>query len=363
MAKEIKAHKLPSGSWRCQPSFTDDDGNRHRTSITEPTEKKAIAKALAWQQGIIRQVEERKNVTLDRAIDEYIETCRASKRSVTTIDGYRSMQRNAYPLIINKRVKSITIRDIQKQMDERAKTVKPKTIHNNFSLIESVMAIQRPDLDLSIIRLPEIDEEEMQIPDDNEARLLMDAAMEDKDLYCAVLLAITTGLRRSEICALEWSDIDEEEGTLSVSKAMVKDRESGLWIIKCPKKKSSRRVISIAPTAIEALKKNRTGLRYIVNIKPDAVTERFSRLRDRLNMPEIHLHSLRHYRASVLLCLGLERKIARRMLGHATDHMVDRVYGHLVSGAKTEAEARADAHAEALLKGEKITYLPVQQSS
>ena len=355
--KNPTAAQLPSGNWRCRASYTDEDGVQHKNSFTEPTQALAEAKAIAWKAGIIKECAAKKNMTLGTAIDEYIETCRATKRSVTTIGGYMSIRRNGFPDIIHKHVRRLTLRDIQKQADARSQLVKPKTIHNDFGLLTSVLGFYRPDLDLSMLRLPEIDDEEMVIPDDDEARTLMEAAKPDKDMYCAVLLAITTGLRRSEICALEWKDIDAEACTLSVTKALVLDRESHTYVIKGPKKKSSKRVVRIEKEVVEELIKNRTGFMRIVNINPDVLSTRFVRMRDKIGMEQIRFHNLRHYKASVLLCLGYTPEFARRRLGHATDNMVKRVYGHLISGAKSEADKLESEHTIALLKGEKISYL------
>ena len=352
------AVQLPSGNWRCRASYTDEDGNQHKISYTEPSKALAEAKAIAWKAGIIKDCAAKKNITLGTAIDEYIETCRAAKRSPATIGGYMTIRRCGFPDIINKQIRRLTLRDIQKQADARSRTVKPKTIHNDFGLLVSVLHFYRPDLDLHMLRLPEIDNDEIVIPDDDEARALMEAARPDKDLYCAVLLAITTGLRRSEICALEWKDIDAEACTLSVTKAMVLDREHGEWVIKGPKKRSSKRVIRIEPEVIDELMKNRTGFLRIVNINPNMVSSRFTRMRRLIDMDHIHFHALRHYKASVLLCLGYTPEFARRRLGHATDNMVKRVYGHLTSGAKSEADRLESEHTVALLSGEKITYLP-----
>ena len=356
--KNPTAIQLPSGNWRCRASYTDEEGVQHKISYTESSKAMAEAKAIAWKAGIIKECAERKNITLETAIDEYINTCRATNRSPATIGGYLSIKRNAYPNIIHKQVRRITLRDIQRQIDERAKVVNPKTIRNDYGLLSSVLSFHRPDLNLKTIRLPERDDEETVIPDDDEARRLIEAAKSDKDLYCAVLLAITTGLRRSEICALEWKDIDAEAGTLSVTKALVLDRESHVWVLKGPKKKSSKRVIRIEQEVIDELTKNRTGFMNIVNINPNMVSNRFTDLRDSLGLKQIHFHTLRHYKASVLLCLGYTPEFARRRLGHATDNMVKRVYGHLNSGAKSEADRLESEHTIALLKGEKITYLP-----
>lgn len=357
--KRPNAKQLPSGSWRCRVSYTDEDGVVHKESFTASTATMAEAKALAWKTGIIKEIAARKDITLDQAIKEYLESLESRKASPATIRDYESRRKNSFPLIINKKVSRLTILDIQKQIDARAKVVSPKSVENDFALLSPVLTLYRGDLKLNKIKLPEIDDQEMVIPDDDQVRKLMDTSKRDKDLYCAVLLAATTGLRRSEICALEWKDIDADACTLNIDKAMVRDKYNE-WIIKKPKKKSSKRVIGIEPEVIEELQKNRSGFRNIVNINPDQVTNRFCHMRDKLELHEIRFHNLRHYKASVLLCLGIPLEVARRILGHRTDNMIKRVYGHLVSGVKTEVEERISGHTVALLKGEKISYLPQQ---
>lgn len=349
--------QLPSGNWRCRVSYTDEDGVTHKESFTEKTFMLSQAKALAWKAGIIKELELKKDLTLDQAITEYIESLTSRKASPATIRDYESRRKNSYPMIINKRLSRLSLLDVQRQLDARARTVSPKSVKNDYALLSAILTLYREDLNLKKIKLPERDDVEMVIPDDDQVRILMEAAKPDKDLYCAVLLAATAGLRRSEICALTWSDLDTETGALNISKALVKN-EFNDWILKGPKKKSSERVISIEPEVIAELQKNRTGFKSIVNLNPDQVTNRFCHLRDALGMDEIRFHNLRHYKASVMLCLGIPLEVARRILGHRTDNMIKRVYGHLVSGAKTEVQERIQNHTVALLNGEKIVYLP-----
>ena len=224
--KAPTATQLPSGNWRCRASYTDEDGKIHKGSFTESKPEIAIAKAIAWKAGILKEIERQKDVTLDQAITEYLESLEASKASPSTIRDYESRRKNSFPLIINKKVSKLTLLDIQRQMDARAKVVAPKTVHNDFALLSPILGMRREDLNLKRIRLPEIDNEEMAIPTYDEAIALMDAAKRRKGLYCAVLLAITLGLRRSEICALEWKDIDVVSDIRHVRVATSKDFEN-----------------------------------------------------------------------------------------------------------------------------------------
>ena len=351
------AKQLPSGNWRVRPTYTDEDGVTHTISITEKTEKLANAKALAWQSGLIRDLASRKNLVLETAIEEYIETCRRIGLSPATITAYGVCKRNAYPLLLRKQVSRITLRDIQRQIDERSMVVSPKTIANEVNLLSEVLKQHRRDLDFSILKRPRRTASEMIIPDDDQARLLINTAKRDPALYCAVLIACVTGMRRGEICALEWKDLNAAKRTITVNKTLVKD-EHGTYQLKPPKTQSGVRTIVVEASVFDELNANRANFRRVVPLTPDQVTSRFIKMRDELGLEDIRFHNLRHYHASVLLCLGVPLTVAKKMLGHKTENMIQQVYGHLVSGAKSEIEERVSGHTSALLKGEKITYLP-----
>ena len=349
--------QLPSGSWRCRVSYTDEDGIQHKASFVEKTFLLSQSKALAWKAGIIKEIEQKKDVTVDQAITEYIQSLEDRKASPSTIRDYLGRQKNSYPLITNKKVSRLTLLDIQRQIDARSREVAPKTVHNDFALLAPALKLRREDLNLDKIRLPEIDNEEMEIPSYDEAMDFLELVKSRKGLYCAALLACALGLRRSEICALEWKDIDTNTGIVTIDKAMVRDKHN-CWIVKNPKKKSSRRKLFLEPEIIEELQRYRTDFVRVTDMTPDQVTNEVRRAFDRLGMREYHLHTLRHYKASVVLSLGYEPDTARRILGHRTDHMVKRVYGHLTPEAKLTARDRLSEHNLALLSRKQIDYSP-----
>lgn len=347
--------QLPSGNWRCRVSFTDEDGIQHKASFTEKTFQLAQVKAIAWKAGVIKEIERKKDVTVDQAITEYIQSLEDRKASPSTIRDYVGRQKKSYPLIANKKVSKLTLLDIQRQLDARSREVSPKTVHNDFALLAPALKLRREDLNLSKIRLPEIDNEEVEIPSYDEAMDFLESIKKRKGLYCAALLACALGLRRSEICALEWKDIDTKTGTVTINKAMVRDQHGG-WVIKGPKKKSSRRKLFLEPEIIEELQRYRTDFVRVTDMMPDQVTNEVRRAFDKLGLRQYHLHTLRHYKASVVLSLGYEPEVARRILGHKTEHMVKRVYGHITPEAKAMAKDRLSEHNLALLSRKQITY-------
>ena len=147
-------------------------------------------------------------------------------------------------------------------------------------------------------------------------------------LRAAIVLASSMGLRRGEICALTWADV--HDSTLRVSRAYAKDEYNAL-VLKAPKSAAGHRALAIPPaaTAVLARPSSAADQDRIVPLTPDALTRRFERLCDALQL-HYRFHSLRHYYASVMLSLGVPDKYAMARMGHATPTMLKQVYQHLM---------------------------------
>lgn len=344
-----KAKKLPSGNYRCRASFTDECGIRHSESFTEPTAVLAEAKAAMWKAGMIERDKNRAHMPLGEAMDQYIEVCRATGISPSTIRAYVSYRKNAYGNILKQRIDKIMLRDIQAWIVERAKVACPKTVKNNLVLISAVLKTNQISMDFSLLKLPKATKHEMEIPSDKQIIALLDEVQTDDDMYIAISLAALMGLRRSEICALRWADVSVVDGTayLSVNKALVTD-EHGLHVDKAPKTQAGSRVLVIPGALYEELKRRRQLRPTLVGISPNAITERYMRLADRLNVPR-RFHNLRHYHASVMLREGVPEKYIVSDMGHASFDMVKRVYGHVMEEKKGTIHAAMDTHAVAII--------------
>ena len=344
-----KAKKLPSGNYRCRVSFTDESGVRHVESFTEHTAALAEAKAAMWKAGMIERDRNSAHMPLGEAMDQYIEVCRATGISPTTIRAYVSYRNNAYDAIIKKRIDKIVLRDVQLWAVERSKTASPKTVKNNLALISAVLKANQINLDFSLLKLPKAQKIEMEIPSDQQIISLLDEVYNDDDMYIAISLAALMGLRRSEICALRWADITMSDGTayLSVDKALVLD-EDGIHVCKEPKTQAGSRMLVIPSALYEELKRRRHLRPTLGSISPNVVTERYIRLSDRLNMPR-RFHNLRHYHASVMLREGVPEKYITADMGHASFDMVKRVYGHVMEEKKSTIHAAMDTHAVAII--------------
>ena len=168
-------------------------------------------------------------------------------------------------------------------------------------------------------------------------------------------------MRRGEVLALRWSDIDLDGGILSVTRTLEKSRNGGLKF-KQPKTQKSRRTISLPGITVDALKLHRVeqaelmlslgagwnedGLVCMKNagdpITPDTLTSNFKNMIKRTGLPLIRLHDLRHTHATQLLKAGVHPKIAQERLGHATIAVTLDLYSHVMPGMQEDAAMKVD---------------------
>lgn len=347
-----RATKLPSGSYRCQASYTDDYGVLHRASFTEPNAKLAEAKAAMWRAGLIEKDAMRYHLPLGEAIDQYIETCRATGMSPATVRSYVASRKSAFSMLIDMRVDKITIMDVQRQINARAAVVSPKTIKNNIGLLSIVLKQNGIKLDMSSLRMPRGKKRKINVPTDSQVTAMLNELRErkDDDMFIAVTLASLYGLRRSEICALRWADISstsDGKHVLNVNKAVVLD-ENGVHVEKDTKTEAGTRSIVLSDIVYQELASRRQLRPMLVALTPNAITERYNRLAKNFGA-DTSFHVLRHYMASVMAAKNVNPVYAAHLLGHASYETTRRVYTHAMSDELVVANGVLDEHAECVI--------------
>ncbi len=208
------------------------------------------------------------------------------------------------------------------------------------------------------VELPRVERHEVAVLDPGQARQFERAASEDPNegLY---VLAITTGMRQSELLGLRWRDVDLERGFLSVTNTLVKPGRCPVF--GPPKTRKSRRRINLTDKAINALQRLRArqakcrlkggggkwaefGLVFTNRcggpMDGTNLTERgFRRLLTRAGLPRIRFHDLRHTAATLLLIKGVHPKVVADILGHSSVAVTLDVYSHVLEGLQEEAVA------------------------
>ena len=186
---------------------------------------------------------------------------------------------------------------------------------------------------------------------DMERLLKMTLSVGDSQMARIFQIDITSGLRRSEIIALTWGDIDFKNNTISVSHKIVKTLGKGL-IEGPPKSKYGNRVLKMDDYSMAALRKQLVFVKSrlftldrILNsscrvfmdekgnvLSPDRVTRAFAAVRKKLELPSsITLHSLRHTLATQLSEADISPKKVQLRMGHATAAYTMDQYTHNTS--------------------------------
>jgi len=321
------ARKLPSGSWRVLAYVGVVDGKREYKSFTAPTKKEAEYQATLYA---VKKRHSSSKIKVEDAIDRYINS-KSSVLSPKTIREYKGMQNRYFQSISNARIDQLTDELVQSEINSLSASVSSKTVRNAYALFRS--SVKMFDRDFNpIISLPQKSTKKVIIPKDKEVQTLL--ANASGALYTAILLCAALGLRRSEVCALNWEDISGDQ--LNIDKAMVLNAD-GKWIIKKTKTGAGTRVLTMPNSVVQHLS-TLSKEKRIVPIKPDSVTSEYIELRKKFGI-KTKLHSLRHHYASTLLEIGVPDLYAIERTGHATTHILKAVYQHI----KDEKEAAVDA--------------------
>ena len=178
-----------------------------------------------------------------------------------------------------------------------------------------------------------------------------------------IKLAITTGLRRSELLGLEWKHIDLDECTIAVKQGLTYSKSSGFQIGEL-KTKNSKRTVTIPSSLIPELKKLKMkkqqeriateelwdGGQYFFLFSdykgtpyhPTSVTTWWRRFINRHKLKYINFHALRHTSATLLINQGIHAKTISSRLGHADIKTTMNTYGHVLEKADREAATKLD---------------------
>lgn len=193
---------------------------------------------------------------------------------------------------------------------------------------------------------------------ERELNLFLEAA-KNTPYYVLFHTALFTGMRRSELLALRWQDIDFIYAQIYVNRSLhhLKD---GSYIFTQPKSTSSRRTIALSPSALLVLKEyydkqqmdsamlgiplNDDGLVFNIlgqPLRPNTVTRAWTTLATRTGK-RIRFHDARHTHASLMLKQGIHPKIVQERLGHSTISITLDTYSHVAPGLQEAAAKRFD---------------------
>ena len=180
-------------------------------------------------------------------------------------------------------------------------------------------------------------------PEDISAYL---AAAEKHNALPMFYLELVSGLRKGELVALRWDDLDAKNRTISVSKQYIRN-PNGEIVLSRPKTEASVRRVSIPQEAVDLLiqehdkhpdspylfPSSATGEMY----HPDSVVNLHKKILKDAELPHIRFHDLRHTFATLALQNGVDMKTVSSMLGHYDAGFTLRTYTHATRQMQDDA--------------------------
>lgn len=293
----------------------------------------------------------------------------------TLIDYRRKLDRRILPVLGSTRVTRLSAAQLDRAYDAWAQDgLAPATIRKLHNMIGAAFhqavkwgwVKQSPTDRASPPRLTYSDRGSL--TDEDVRQLYALAVSEAKDpggvLPSAIMLGALTGARRGELCALRWSDVDWEAGTVRIRRSLTV-MPGGQWKEGSTKTKRGRVVIFDSRAMAELHRRRHYQERrarlmgealepdpFILSrsvtgadpLLPNGLTHDFRALADQLELP-FHFHSLRHYAATAGLASGSDPVTVAKRLGHADPKLTMGTYGHEV---QTQARELATKMSDAL---------------
>ena len=198
-------------------------------------------------------------------------------------------------------------------------------------------------------KLPPKKSREMKVLTQNEIIRFLNRAKEE-DYYELFLLELATGMRRGEILALKWSDLNFKTGELRIERQV--NVIHGEIIISEPKTKSSIRTVILPKALLKILSEYRKNVESdwifpspLDDTKPrnpPAVRKRLQLILERAGCPKVRFHDLRHTFATMALENGMDIKSLSAMLGHISSETTIDIYSHVTDTMRQQAAAKID---------------------
>ena len=169
-------------------------------------------------------------------------------------------------------------------------------------------------------------------------------------MYELFLLELTTGMRRGELLALRWSDLDFATGKLRIDKQIYP--VGGKLVISEPKTKAANRTIILPPAMVEVLAEYKRGIfsdlifpsrtKPEQPIDPGYVRKRLQVILGRAGCKRVRFHDLRHTFATMSLENGMDVKTLSTIIGHVSSATTLNTYTHVTDEMRQKAAVNID---------------------
>lgn len=251
---------------------------------------------------------------------------RGNNRKPSTIDFYESMMKILLPYFKGRILQEISPMDIQKYLTylrteykgRFGRPLTPKTVHHQYNTLNLIFSYAEKQEIIAKNPMHKVDAPKKEkkpvdaLSKEQAQHFFSVLPQEPLDFRCMLLLFITTGLRRGELCGLKWGDLDSANRTVTVQRNVAYTPEFGLTV-GTPKTANSIRIIPIIDSTLVLLRQYQKQVQkehrntilkdaYIfpsqedvfIPRTPDSLTRRVKKFMRRYGLPDLSPHDLRH---------------------------------------------------------------------
>lgn len=210
------------------------------------------------------------------------------------------------------------------------------------------------------VQPPKVQRREMRAMSESDIHIFLEFA-KSTPYYPLFYVALFTGMRRSELLALRWSDVDLVLCQLSITRAL-HQLQDGSLMYRQPKTAKGRRLISLSPSTVIVMREHREQQEKMKaalglpiseddlvfcgvqgkSLLPNSVSHVWSKLAKRTGLAGVRLHDARHTHASLMLKQGIHPKVVQERLGHSSIQITLDTYSHVAPGLQQAAANRFD---------------------
>jgi len=295
--------------------------------------------------------------TLNAFLDQWLRLAAEPKVRPKTYRDYASLlERYIKPVIGHftlQQLKPLDIQFVYRRMldlELSARTVRYAHSVLHSALEQAVKWCQLTRNPSTGLALPKVQQGVPSVLSVDQARLFLYKARKHR-CGAALILALTSGLRPSELLALRWSDVDWHGETITVERTLEKGKG---WQFQPTKRPASRRQVKLQAWVVRLLadltqsasqNANQEQIFQTQNgfpINSDYLGRIMKNILCDCNLPLIRLYNLRHSAASLALSAGVSVKIISEQLGHANPAFTIQTYTHLLPHMQAEAVQRVE---------------------
>lgn len=385
-------YQRSDGRWESIIHYIDPEtGEKKKKSFYGKGPKEVLGKKKAFEEELKSGISPTTaKTTLNQWLDKWLETyARVKVRQNTYEDYKRIVDGHLKPALGSVPVKNLRPDQVQKMLNEKLAGgrqrdcgdnkkgghLSPRTVELIFTVLHSALgqALKNGLVTRNVcdaVDKPKKVKTEF-IPWTTEQSNYFLSSVKDSRLFPVYMVAWGAGLRRSEIVALRWSDIDLKNGTLSVRQSLVRVKDR--LVFQEPKTTKSRRTVTLPASVTKELKSwkarqaqeemnwraankhlpaeeipkyNPLNLVFCNEVgepmNPDFITRSFKKDLVAAKLPAIRFHDLRHGHATMLLELGEDIKVISERLGHSSIAMTGDIYTHVREQIQRRASNKLD---------------------